>query len=55
MNSTQMLKIIQQDFPSVVITHGTKVSLGEAMKELGYERKEHSHVAYYRVVPLRAA
>ena len=52
MNSTEMLKIIQREYPSVPSTHGTKVSIGTAMKELGFEHKEHSHVAYYKVVPL---
>ena len=55
MNSTEMLKIIQMEYPSVKTTHGTKVSLGTAMKELGFEHKEHSHVAYYKVVQLNAA
>ena len=55
MNSTEMLKIIQREYPSVQSTHGTKVSIGTAMKELGFEHKEHSHVAYYRVVPLHSA
>ena len=52
MNSTEMLKIIQREYPSVKNTHGTKVSIGTAMKELGFEHKEHSHVAYYKAVPL---
>ena len=55
MNSTEMLKIIQREYPSVQSTHGTKVSIGTAMKELGFEHKEHSHVAYYKVVPLHTA
>ena len=55
MSSTEMLKIIQREYPSVPNTHGTKVSIGTAMKELGFEHKEHSHVAFYRVVPLKAA
>ena len=55
MNSTEMLKIIQREYPSVPSTHGTKVSIGTAMKELGFEHKEHSHVAYYKVVPLHTA
>jgi len=25
------------------------------MKELGYEHTEHSHVAFYKAVPLKAA
>ena len=55
MNSTEMLKIIQREYPSVQSTHGTKVSIGTAMKELGFEHKEHSHMAYYKVVPLHSA
>ena len=55
MNSTEMLKIIQKEYPSVQSTHGTKVSIGTAMKELGFEHKEHSHVAYYKVAPLHSA
>ena len=55
MNSTEMLKIIRREYPSVKNTHGTKVSIGTAMKELGFEHKEHSHVAYYKVVPLHSA
>ena len=55
MNSTEMLKIIQREYPSVKNTHGTKVSIGTAMKELGFEHREHSHVAYYKAVPLHTA
>ena len=55
MNSTEMLKIIRREYPSVKNTHGTKVSIGTAMKELSFEHKEHSHVAYYKVVPLHTA
>ena len=55
MNSTEMLKIIQREYPSVKNTHGTKVSIGTAMKELGFEHKEHSHMAFYKVVPLHSA
>jgi predicted P-loop ATPase len=55
MNSTEMLKIIQREYPSVKNTHGTKVSIGTAMKELGFDHKEHSHVAYYKAVPLHTA
>ena len=32
-----------------------KVELGRALISLDYERKEHSHVAYYKAIPLRAA
>ena len=36
-------------------TIGNRVKLGKAIKAMGFEHKEHSHVAYYKVVPLRAA
>jgi len=55
LNSTEIIGIIQESFPSVKCTHGTKVCLGTAMKELGFEHKEHSHVAYYKAVPLKTA
>ena len=55
MNSTQMLALISKEYPSLKVNHSTKVHLGIAMKELGYEHTEHSHVAFYKVVPLIAA
>ena len=55
MNSSQMLAIINREYPSVKVNHSTKVHLGFAMKELGFEHTEHSHVAFYKVVPLKAA
>ena len=36
-------------------TIGNKVKLGKIVNALGFKHKEHSHVAYYEVVPLRAA
>ena len=55
MNSTQILELIRKEYPAVKIDHSTRVHLGQAMKELGYERKEYSHVAFYKVIPLRVA
>ncbi len=55
LNSQQMLKMIQTEYPSLKINHYAKVILGKAMKELEFEHTEHSHVAYYKVVPLKAA
>ena len=52
---TEMISIIQKDYPSVKNNHSTKVTLGSAMKELGFEQKKHSNVAYYKAVPLKAA
>jgi len=36
-------------------TIGNKVRLGRAIKALGFQHKEHAHVAFYEVVSLRAA
>ena len=55
MNSSQLLKMIQQQFPTVKADHSTKIHLGLAMKELGYERTERGNVAHYKVVPLKEA
>ena len=43
------------DISDLKINHSAKVSLGRAMKELEFDHTEHSHVAYYKVVPLKAA
>jgi len=55
MNGTQMLALMQKEYPSLKISHSMRVHLGQAMKELEYDRVEHSHVAFYKVVPLLAA
>ena len=55
MNTTEMLEIIRDEYPDVAVTTKAKVELGRALVALDYERKEHSHVAYYKAVPLKAA
>ena len=55
LNTTEMLQMIRNEYPHVAITTKAKVELGRALVSLDYERKEHSHVAYYKAVPLRAA
>ena len=55
MNCGQMIDIMQKDYPTLQNTIGNRVKLGKTISALGFEHKEHSHVAYYRVVPLRAA
>ncbi len=55
MNSTQMLELIQQEYPTLCINHSASVHLGLAMKQMGFERKEIHRVAYYQVIPLRVA
>ena len=53
MNSSQLISVIQQDFPTLPDTFGTKVKLGKAMNALGYESKSHSNIPFYQVVPLK--
>ena len=55
MNCDQIMGIIQKDYPTLENTIGNRVRLGKTIKAMGFEHKEHSHVAYYKVVPLRAA
>ena len=55
MNCEGLLEIITKAYPSVKATHSTKVCLGLAMKELGYESTVRSHVAHYKVIPLENA
>ena len=55
LTSTEALKVIQEDFPSVEITQGTKVSLGQAMKELGFTHTAAKNVPHYKVIPLKVA
>ena len=55
MNGTQMLTLMRQEYPSLKINHSTRIHLGQAMKELGFEHTERGHVAFYRVVPKTAA
>ena len=55
LNCGEIIGILQRDYPSVKNDHTTKIRLGKAMMEMGYEHKEHSHVAYYKAVPRKAA
>ena len=55
LNTTEMLEIIRDQYPNVTVTTKAKVELGRALVSLEYERKDHSHVAYYKAVPLKAA
>ena len=55
MNCGEMISLMQKDYPSLQNTVGNKVRLGKAISALGFKHKDHSHVAYYEVVPLKAA
>ena len=55
MNCDQIISIMQQNYPTLQNTMGNKVKLGRAISALGFKHKEHSHVAYYEVIPVNAA
>ena len=53
MNSSQLISVMQLEFPTLPNTFGTKVKLGKTMNALGYESKSHSNIPFYQVVPLK--
>ena len=55
MNCGEIISLMQKDYPTLQNTVGNKVRLGKTIAALGFKHKEHSHVAYYEVVPLKAA
>ncbi|MBQ8466210.1 MAG: DUF3874 domain-containing protein [Prevotella sp.] len=55
LNPSQLLKIICKEYPSVSINHSTRIQLGLAMNELGFESYNHAHVSYYKAIPLKVA
>jgi 16S rRNA C1402 N4-methylase RsmH len=55
MNTKQMIELIRKEFPSVKSDQSTKIHLGYAMKDLGFNHTERGHVKFYEVVPLKAA
>ena len=55
LNCNQIISIIQRDYPSLQNTFGNRVRLGKMLSAAGFKSKDHSHILYYEVVPLRAA
>ncbi len=55
MKSGEIVELIRHEYPTIKNSHSTKVQLGLALRELGYEGREHGHQVYYRVIPLKAA
>ena len=53
MNAKSLLQVICTEYPSLPVNHSTKVHLGLAMKELGFEYITHGNMAYYKAVPLK--
>ena len=55
MNSSELLRIIQREYPSVKSDRSTKVHLGFAMKDLGIEHIKRGNMPYYKIIPLKRA
>ena len=55
MSTTEMLTIMQQEYPSIKIDVKSKTYLGRVLKNLDYVRKDHNGKAYYKAVPLKVA
>ena len=55
MKSGEIVSLIRQEYPTIKADHSTKIHLGMALKELGFEGKTHGGQTYYKVVPLKVA
>ena len=55
MNCMQMLELMRNEYPMLKIDHSTRVHLGIAMKELGYEHTNRHNVTHYKCIPCIAA
>ena len=55
MDCKQLLELVQKEYPLVANTRSTKIHIGLAMKEFGYELTKRGNRPYYRVVSLTRA
>ena len=55
MNCGDILREIQQEYPSVKSDRSTRIQLGLAMKKMGVEHVLREHVPFYKLVLLKAA
>ena len=54
MNCNQILQVIQTEYPSLAMNRSTKIHLGMALKELGYQATHRGNMPYYKVAPKAA-
>ena len=54
-STSEMLRVIQHEYPSVDCSLKTKAALGRALRNLNYVRKDHNGSAFYKAVPLKVA
>ena len=55
MNCRDILREIQQEYPSVKSDRSTRIQLGLAMKKMGFEHVLREHVPFYKLVSQKAA
>ena len=55
MDCKQLLELVQKEYPLVANTRSTKIHIGMAMKESGYELTKRGNRPFYKVVPLKVA
>ena len=55
MDCKQLLELVQKEYPLVANTRSTKIHIGLAMKECGYEMTKRGNRPFYKVVPLSKA
>ncbi len=55
LSSTQMLEMIQKEYPTMKISHSASVQLGLTMRQMGFKHIDKHNMSYYQVIPLRAA
>ena len=55
MDCKQLLELMQKEYPLVANTRSTKIHIGLAMKECGYEMTKRGNRPFYKVVPLSKA
>ncbi len=55
LNSAQILKMIQDEYPSIKSDRSTKIHIGFAMKELGIEHLLYNNKRHYKIIPLKSA
>jgi predicted P-loop ATPase len=55
MDCKQLLELVQKEYPLVENTRSTKIHIGLAMKEFGYEFTKRGNRPYYKVILLKAA
>ena len=55
LNSAQILKMIQAEYPSIKSDRSTKIHIGFAMKELGIEHLLYNNKRHYKIIPLKSA